>query len=265
MGLGKEVAPETGTPHLQGYIYFKEPVSVSTVRRILSGAHIELARGDFESNRVYCTKSGTYTEEGCPPVSAKDRGASEKNRWSDIIDLARTADYESVRRLYPDVYFHSLGTLENIRRKRPMDHATLDGGMQHQWFVGPTGSGKSVTAREENPGAFVKDPMTAWWDGYDHEKCVIIDDFDKYQKSQGGDMKRWLDRYCFQAQVKGGYMLARPEKIIVTSQYHPSQIWDDEKTVEAILRRVTIREFGVPRALTPPRRMELFDLVDKYA
>jgi len=69
---------------------------------------------------------------------------------------------------------------------------------------------------------------------------VIIDDFDKFQVKQGGDMKRWLDRYAFQAQFKGGYLFIRPRKIIVTSQYRPSEIWDDEKTVDAITRRVFI-------------------------
>lgn len=78
-------------------------------------------------------------------------------------------------------------------------------------------------------------------------------------------MKRWLDRYPFQAQVKGGYMLARPKKIVVTSQYHPSEIWDDEKTVDAIMRRVVIRTMGSEISSTPPRRLALEDLVAEYA
>lgn len=75
-------------------------------------------------------------------------------------------------------------------------------------------------------------------DGYNGEEVVIIDDFDKFQVKQGGDMKRWLDRYPFQAQFKGGMEKIRPRRVIVTSQYTPEEIWDDHKTVDAIKRRV---------------------------
>lgn len=56
-------------------------------------------------------------------------------------------------------------------------------------------------------------------------------------------MKRWLDRYVAKVPVKGGYMNIRPQMIIITSNYHPRDIWEDEMTYKAIERRCKIVHF----------------------
>lgn len=54
--IGKEVA-ETGTPHLQGYIYFKKKIRPLSLFKQL-GAHWQKAKGSCKENFVYCTKEG---------------------------------------------------------------------------------------------------------------------------------------------------------------------------------------------------------------
>lgn len=265
--FGREKAPGTGTPHLQGYVYFKSPKSLRAAAAYFPGGHLEIAKGGPNSNIEYCSKDGDFQSYGTAPVESQDKGTMEKDRWTRIVSLARLHDFETILRDYPDVYATRLPTLENLYRKRPIALADIDGDLPHEWYVGPTGSGKSRYARDQYPGAYIKDPQTVWWDDYDHQDVVIIDDFDKYQKAQGGDMKRWLDRYIFPAQIKGGYLKIRPQKIIVTSQYLPSEIWDDDKTVDAINRRVTIRDFtslDPYRVRTPPRRLPLQELREVY-
>lgn len=244
--VGKEVG-ENGTPHLQGYVVFDNARSLEQLKKLAPRAHWEIARGTFEQNFEYCTKDGDWREKGERPLSAKEKGekggSMEKDRWANALKAVREKRYHDVD---DEILCKHLKTTEYaVLRQRVMDREleTLDGSLEHEWFVGKTGSGKSMTARHENPEAYVKDPQTVWWDGYVDEDVVIIDDFDKFQVKQGGDMKRWLDRYPFQAQFKGGYQLIRPKKIIVTSQYLPCEIWDDEKTVDAIMRRVAIRNF----------------------
>lgn len=51
---GKEVAPTTGTLHLQGYLHFPNAVSVVSLRRKLPGVHIVQARGSAQQNKVCC-------------------------------------------------------------------------------------------------------------------------------------------------------------------------------------------------------------------
>lgn len=243
---GKEVAA-SGLRHLQGYIVFATARSELSVRALLRG-HWELARGSAAENRVYCTKDGDFYEFGNPPLTALEKGESEKERWSEILRLSEEADWDALREKHPQVYVTRLSGLEKVHKKRKIVLSTLQGELSdcNLWIVGKTGSGKSRYARELYPSAYVKDPQSIWWDDYDQQDVVIVDDFDKFQVKQGGDMKRMLDRYPFQAQHKGGMALIRPQKVIITSQYHPSEIWDDDKTVDAIMRRVKILDMDNP-------------------
>lgn len=62
MVFGRETAPTTGTPHLQGYFTLKKAVRPSYLKRILpQGTHFEIARKPELANFRYCTKSRNYT------------------------------------------------------------------------------------------------------------------------------------------------------------------------------------------------------------
>lgn len=55
--LAAEVAPATGTRHLQGWIQFKTNMRMSALKRLHDKAHWELMRGSIEQNEVYCRKA----------------------------------------------------------------------------------------------------------------------------------------------------------------------------------------------------------------
>jgi len=45
--------------------------------------------------------------------------------------------------------------------------------------------------------------------------------------------------------------MIRPKKIIITSNYHPSEIWEDSKTLDPVVRRVQLIQFGEQEEPTP--------------
>lgn len=112
------------------------------------------------------------------------------------------------------------------------------------WYYGKTGTGKSYNARKDFPNAFLKISNNKWWDGYKDEPNVIMDDFDKSHNYMGYHLKIWADRYAFPCEIKGGGLNIRPRHIIVTSNYHPKEIWPEEpSTLDPILRRFKIVRF----------------------
>lgn len=60
--FGKEVAPTTGTPHIQGYIYWKSAKTISASRKLLPQrvANHEPAKGSPEQNYFYCSKEKNF-------------------------------------------------------------------------------------------------------------------------------------------------------------------------------------------------------------
>lgn len=112
------------------------------------------------------------------------------------------------------------------------------------WYYGKTRTGKTHAAIHEFPQAYRKCAANKWWDSYDGQENVIIDDFDKTHAWQGYHLKIWADKYAFQAEVKGGAHYVRPKKICVTSNWSPSEIWGDTPQVlEPLLQRFHVVHF----------------------
>jgi len=234
---GKEIG-ESGTPHLQGFICFVILKSLKQCIKAIPGAHVEIMKGSIDSNIAYCSKDNDFVTLGALPVTPKKKGDIEKERWSAARKAAEEGRMEEIP---DDIYIRYVRNLEYIRGKKKPKPPDLDK-LDNHWYCGPSGTGKSLKARTENPGAYTK-LNNKWWDGYNDEDIVIIDDFDKYDVALSGHLKRWCDHYSFPAEFKGGVKVIRPKTIIVTSNYTPEEIWEDEATLGPIRRRFSITHF----------------------
>jgi len=83
--------------------------------------------------------------------------------------------------------------------------------------------------------------MSELWEGYDNQDFVVLEDIDPFHVKLGYHLKIWADRYSFRGRVLYGSIVLRPKVFVVTSQYHPNEIWGaDSKTAEAICDRFKI-------------------------
>lgn len=236
---GKEVGAE-GTPHLQGYVYFHGAITLSGLKKFLSRAHIEACRGTPDQNREYCIKEGDYREHGTLPLSQKRKGQLNKERWDEIKENAKKGRFDDIPAELFIKHYRTLRAIEKDYASMPPDADGTTG----EWYWGDSGTGKSRKARDDNPGAYLK-MCNKWWDSYNGEDAVILEDFDKSHAVLGHHLKIWADRYAFPAEIKGGKINIRPRRIIVTSNYHPGDIWSAEpNTLEPILRRFKVTHFS---------------------
>lgn len=235
---GEEVG-EQGTPHLQGYVYWKNQRSFKTLQKLFPRANLEAAKGTGQQNRTYCTKDGTVlVEKGDCPQDPKDQGASGRALWDEVKAHAQAGTEDEIE---SKIYVTQYSAIMAIKKAHMRNKESLPG-TTGEWWSGPSGSGKSRKARETYPDAYIKG-LNKWWDGYRDQEVVIIEDIDKYNVSMGGDLKRWLDHYSFPAESKGGGMNIRPKRIIITSQYEIDDIWEDFATTSAMKRRCVMRIF----------------------
>ena len=111
--------------------------------------------------------------------------------------------------------------------------------LDNYWYLGPTGTGKSRAVRARWPNLYNK-PLNKWWCSYQGEDTVLLDDYGKDHAILGNHLKNWADHYPFIAETKGAGQTIRPKRIVVTSNYHPDDIWQDKQMLEPILRRFKI-------------------------
>ena len=255
---GEEVG-EQGTPHLQGFCYLKKKMSENKIKKSLMRfpdkrmAWCNQAKGNNKEQFDYCSKQGKFWQMGERPADAGEAGGeAEANRWADIRRLAHEKNnfedfFDEISQVYPDVALNMIDKLpkfyEAINKKKVPKQVNVN----CEWLQGPPGTGKSYTAREENPEAYVKCATGKWFDGYNGEKCIIIEDLDANSlKDILPIIKQLCDKYQLIVEVKGGSKTIRPEKVVVTSNYSIAHLFPEPTMCAAMTRRFTVRKFLTP-------------------
>jgi len=242
---GKETAPTTGTPHLQGYVYFHNAKHHRSVTKLFRNKWVKAARGTADDSFVYCRKEGTYYyEHGDRPMETSEArrkgGQANKERYASAIKLAEEGKTEEIKESDPHLFLQYGTRLASLHQP---DTSPIDGTLEHEWWVGPTGTGKSRLLWELYPRHFPK-ALNKWWDGYKHQEIVAIEEWSPKNDCTASALKRWADRYPFPGEVKGGTLhRLRPKKIIVLSNYTPQQCFLNSEDMEPILRRFTVIHF----------------------
>lgn len=80
---GREIAPTTGIPHLQGYCELSNVMRLNTLQHKFSGIHVEPRRGTQQQAIDYCKKGGDVIEFGTP---------KQKGRRNDVVALRQYFD-----------------------------------------------------------------------------------------------------------------------------------------------------------------------------
>jgi len=100
--VGREVG-ESGTPHLQGFVYFSDRKRSSQVKALLGDRpHIELTKGTDKQASDYCKKDGDYDEYG------EFKGQGRRSDWDRFKQWLESLDFPPTERTicqeFPSLY-----------------------------------------------------------------------------------------------------------------------------------------------------------------
>lgn len=235
---GAEEGTDRGTPHYQGYVYFKHACTLQRVKHLLPRAHLEPQRGTCSQAIEYCKKDGEFDEWGDKPDHGG--GKTQREKWRLIVELSERGDLNRLRDEFPGEYFRYH---ERIRSLRVRESRILQGELEHEWWVGPSGSGKSRLLWSQFPNHYAKE-LNKWWDGYGDEEVVAIEEWSPKNECTASFLKVWADRYPFPAQIKGGSLkMIRPKRVIVLSNYTIDQCFEREEDRGPLKRRFKVVHF----------------------
>lgn len=238
---GKEKG-DSGTPHLQGYFRLKNPKTFNATRSIVPRWHLEIAKGNADSNITYCQKEGNFVEIGSSP-----KGQGHRTDLDAIRDeLVNQTPLSEIAISFTKQYIryhrgiHAAHNMINLNVNRDWE-------MDVRIYWGKPGTGKTRAVYDEFGAENVyPKPLGKWWCGYNGQECVIIDDFDPnncYDITFDFYLKL-LDRYPLLVEPKGGSCKFMSKTIIFTSNYDPELWFLEKKNRAAFFRRVKeIRPF----------------------
>jgi len=265
---GKEVG-ESGTPHLQGYAECKTPIKFDTFVKHCHDVNVEKRMGPAKAASDYCKKGEqSHDEWKALNVNGPNYGlnadvfeegmCSNQGKRNDIetcTDMINEG--KRMREVAEDnpqafVKFHrglqAYKTLMTPARSAPPEVIVR---------YGPTGSGKSLMAHHETSDAFVWKPqMGQWWDGYDGETNVILEEFRGQIAFE--HLLDLLDRYECKVQVKGGMAQFVGSKIVICSpcppwEWYPKNAANSRDSLAQLKRRVSkVFEHEESSALSSP-------------
>lgn len=259
----KEMCPETGRLHYQGYVELDKPTRINAVKRLFggNGMHLDKRRGTQEEAIFYCSKD----ESKVGPTMVFGEPSKQGNRTdveNAIHILKNGGKLLNILDENPSLYIRSYKGLQaasTLMIKQRLGKIIL--GFEVVVLYGPTGTGKTHTATMWTEDVYkipAYDRTKLWFDGYDGEQTIVLDEF--HGQLEFNTLKQLLDKYVLQWPVKGSFIYSQWKTVIVCSNKHPQEWYPDHSIEEwqQLERRITtLKEMSVPYRDTSGRSSQV--------
>lgn len=230
--IGREKGKQ-GTPHLQCYFEIKGQLSRKQVREFLNRYWFDKRKGTplQAANYIKLKPHADFQEWG---VISKQGKRTDLESFATAI-LAGETDLQLVE-AWPGHCLRFARHIQSLRNMNSQPSFVLKNVIVY-W--GESGTGKTKTAFERYPDAFVMGPENGnWWDGYHGQPTILLDEYrDNFTFPY---LLRLLDRYPMRVQCKGSYANFVATTIVITCPDHPrdwySTTYEDK---DQLLRRIT--------------------------
>lgn len=241
MIVGEEKCPDTWKIHYQGFIQFFHQQRGTKVQRILLDRtlHIEVMYSNELALIAYSQKDGQYHEWG--KFCKQGRRDDLESMFLECRDL--NTRFFNVKLNNAKKYSQYRNGCIDIRNAVIAKEAYSKGYRQLETtiIVGDAGTGKTKYVIDkhgyENVYILDKPPSKIlYFDGYDGEKVLLIDDF--YGWIAYNTMLKILDGHIYKLNVKHGFTYALWDTVYITSNRSPRLWYKNLKLTKNFRRRI---------------------------
>lgn len=205
--IGKEVGSK-GTPHLQGYVNFKNAVAFDTLKKVCKGLHLEKAKGNDKANFDYCSKEGNFETN-----MIFGRNMKQLKKWYDNVEWRP----------------HQKTILNIVNGEK--DNRIIN------WVVDPVGdSGKSYLAKyifltkktiiaDGKKDNIFNQILNFYDENPDDEIDVVILDIPRHNENfvNYGVLEQIKNGLIYSGKYEGGSIAFDPPHIIIFSNFDPDE------------------------------------------
>ncbi len=231
---GEETCPKTSKKHYQGWIQIEKKKRLGGIKKVCQSKkiHLESCRGSENENNKYCQKDNLYKTIGEYTTQGK---RTDLDELKNIIDNGGTLEsianenfqaFIQYNRGFQEYKKMVDKKLRNKFRKVEVIH-----------IYGDTGLGKTRKAMEYEDVYKIQGSQLKWWDGYDGEATLVIDEYDNQVPIT--ELLSILDGYQLRLEIKGSFTYANWTKVIITSNYE--ELHENAKDLHkiALKRRIS--------------------------
>lgn len=214
---GKELCPDTGRQHYQGFIIFTRTHRIPGAKRVIragDGVHLEPRRGTRQQADEYARKDG----------DVKSYGKLEAFTQNELFKQPINYLIKEHPAFYCR-YYKGLTMLKSFDVPKWRDVEVFI-------IWGEPGVGKTRQVMEMDDVYKIDSPYK-WWDGYNGESILLIDDYTEGMIERGM-LLNICDGYKLRLETKGSHTWALWSKVYITSNNNPAE-W----MCKAMKRRVT--------------------------
>lgn len=229
-----------GTQHIQGYIEFVNERRMKSIKKIFknNSMHCEIRLGSSKEASDYCKKKDSSISDVYEAGIRCERG-----KRNDLVDISKDIKNGKSRlyisEKYPGSYMRYYRGIDKLFQLNDKVEVKKFRNVKVYIYIGVTGSGKTRKATINEDDYYLmtnKSNGGIWFDSYDGEKTLILDDFSGWIKYR--DLLKILDGHCYNCPVKGGFVWAKWNKVIITSSVNVNR-WYKRDNIDDLLRRIS--------------------------
>lgn len=228
----RELCVTTNRPHWQFFVMSKKKIRMKGLQQVLGDktCHLEVARSASLA-RQYCMKLSTRIE------GPFEHGVMATSVENVVSCLTKTSVLEVLTN-QPQLW-RSVRSLQAVRAMTMACRTSAP--TMAIAFVGETGSGKTkiTSIISSFVGTTYWKNASPWWDGYDQQALVVLDDF-RGDNMRVQEFLALVNPAPLQVQIKGGTCQINSNGFIYTSNVRVQDWWRglDYATAAAVRRRI---------------------------